>query len=162
MLDRAAFGFVQGDTVKVPVEALHVRYTGDLENAEDEVPTAAVARRVLRGSAAHLGEPARWSATHRRRSPPFRRRAPTRSPYDIGYHPRHPRQPDRRDSGASTTTFGSGRGRGLAERYPAGPRRRSDHRALANRLDAAPAALAVRVHATENEIIGLHARRTDC
>lgn len=50
VLDRAAFGFVQGDTVKVPVEALHVRYTGDLENAEDEVPTAAVARRVLRGA----------------------------------------------------------------------------------------------------------------
>jgi hypothetical protein len=47
ILDRAAFGFVRDDVIEVPLEKLHVRYAGDLEGAEDDVRTPAMARRVL-------------------------------------------------------------------------------------------------------------------
>jgi hypothetical protein len=48
--DRAAFGFARDDIVEVPLEALHVRYPGNLKNAEHDVQMPAMARRVLRNA----------------------------------------------------------------------------------------------------------------
>jgi len=47
-LDRAAFGFGIDDVIEVAVAELHVRYPGDMENAEHSVRTLSQARHVLR------------------------------------------------------------------------------------------------------------------
>ncbi len=47
MLDREAFGFASGDVIKVPLDAIHIKYAADLEDAEGDVAKMAVARAVL-------------------------------------------------------------------------------------------------------------------
>jgi hypothetical protein len=46
-LDREAFGFVSGEMLAVPVDEIHIKYKGDLENAESEITTVTLARRLL-------------------------------------------------------------------------------------------------------------------
>ena len=38
-LDEVAFGFRSGDEIVLPLEVIHIRYPGDLESAEADVPT---------------------------------------------------------------------------------------------------------------------------
>jgi len=47
VLDREAFGFVSGETLAVPLGEIHIKYVVDLEDAEGDVTSVAVARAIL-------------------------------------------------------------------------------------------------------------------
>jgi hypothetical protein len=47
VLDREAFGFASGDTIKVPLDAIHIKYQADLEDAESDVASVAMARVIF-------------------------------------------------------------------------------------------------------------------
>ena len=47
VLDREAFGFTSGDVIVMALDEIHIKYAADLENAESDVTTLALARAIL-------------------------------------------------------------------------------------------------------------------